>query len=215
MTARTSKARSANTLQAYDSDWAVFTRWCANTGRTGRSALPASPQTLAEYLAEAADARPAGRGLGVHGLDPVPLGRRGQLRPPPRRPPLPRRSRARPGLPRRATPDPGIATTAVQGAVADRPDRRPGPDRDPGLAGCGHRRRDAALLLVAWASATRRSEGAALDRSDVTAHPVDGLHLQIQVSKTDPSATGQVVAIPFGSQPAPAPPAGSPPGSPS
>lgn len=53
---------------------------------------------------------------------------------------------------------------------------------------------------MAWASAGRRSEVAALDRSDVTGHPVDGLHLQIRVSKTDPHAAGQVVAIPFGSQ---------------
>lgn len=199
VTARTSKARSANTLQAYDSDWAAFTRWSA---RTGRSSLPASPQTLAEYLAEAADTHRLNGGWAytastlsrwvaainfVHRRagHPCPGGhelvqdflaglRRTRAQPP-------RRMKAL-SLTDLTTVLDGIETRAWPAAVIGR--------------------RDAALLLVAWASAARRSEVAALDRSDVTAHPADGLHLQIRVSKTDPSATGQVVAIPFGSQPA-------------
>jgi Phage integrase, N-terminal SAM-like domain len=44
--------KSAATRRAYRSDWAHFTRWCDGMGAT---ALPASPQTVAGYLAHLAD----------------------------------------------------------------------------------------------------------------------------------------------------------------
>ncbi|WP_295701490.1 hypothetical protein [Lapillicoccus sp.] len=207
VTARTRQARSENTVRAYDRDWAAFTRWCARTGSMGRAggfdrgALPASPQTVAEYLAEAADTRRADGSWAVTASTlsrwvaainfvhrraghPLPGGhelvqdflaglRRTRAQPP-------RRSKALSLTDLTAVLD-GIETKVWPAAVIGR--------------------RDAALLLVAWASAARRSEVAALDRSDVTAHPADGLHLQIRVSKTDPGAAGQVVAIPFGTRP--------------
>lgn len=210
VTARTRKARSENTLRAYDSDWAAFSGWCASTGttgrtgrsgRSGRSALPASPQDVAEYLAEAADARRPDGGWAytastlsrwIAAINFV--HRRAGL-------PCPgghelvqdflaglRRTRAQP--PQRSK---ALSLTDLT-TVLDRIETRAWPAAVIG-------RRDAALLLVGWASAGRRSEVAGLDRSDVTAHPADGLHLRIRVSKTDPHAAGQVVAIPFGSQP--------------
>ena len=199
VTARTSRARSANTLQAYDSDWAAFTGWCA---RTGRSALPASPQAVAEYLAEAADAHRPNGGWAYTAstlsrwVAAINFVHRRAGHPAPGGHELVqdflaglRRTRAQP--PRRSK---ALSLTDLT-TVLDRVETKVWPAAVIG-------RRDAALLLVAWASAARRSEVATLDRSDVTAHPADGLHLQIRVSKTDPSATGQVVAIPFGSQPA-------------
>jgi len=44
-------SKAANTIRAYRSDWAAFSSWCDSHGV---SALPASPTTLAVYLAEAA-----------------------------------------------------------------------------------------------------------------------------------------------------------------
>jgi hypothetical protein len=41
------------TRRAYAGDWERFTTWCATAGR---SALPASPETLAEYVSALADA---------------------------------------------------------------------------------------------------------------------------------------------------------------
>lgn len=44
-------SRSTNTLAAYRSDWTRFTRWCHTHAVT---ALPATPATVAAYLADAA-----------------------------------------------------------------------------------------------------------------------------------------------------------------
>src|SRR4051812_9188319 len=43
----------ANTSRAYARQWAAFTDWCAEHGRTE---LPATGETLAEYVAHLADA---------------------------------------------------------------------------------------------------------------------------------------------------------------
>jgi len=44
-------SKAANTIRAYRSDWSAFTSWC---DAHGVSALPAAPEALAVYLAEAA-----------------------------------------------------------------------------------------------------------------------------------------------------------------
>ena len=49
-----SHAKSANTLRAYRADWAHFTGW---TAAHGLVALPASPETLALYVAGLAGER--------------------------------------------------------------------------------------------------------------------------------------------------------------
>src|ERR1700689_2557214 len=46
------RSRSINTLRAYDADWRDFTGWCS---KHGCSLLPATPQTVARYLAALAD----------------------------------------------------------------------------------------------------------------------------------------------------------------
>src|SRR5687768_4156792 len=43
------KSKAANTRRAYQADWADFTAWCA---KYRRPALPASPDTVAYYLAD-------------------------------------------------------------------------------------------------------------------------------------------------------------------
>ncbi|HEY7815964.1 MAG TPA: hypothetical protein VIC62_22155 [Nakamurella sp.] len=67
-------------------------------------------------------------------------------------------------------------------------------------------RRDTALLLMGFAGAFRRSELVGLAVADVTRHRTDGLHVRLRTSKTDQEATGRVVALPFGRDPATCPP---------
>jgi len=42
------RARAASTLRAYKLDWESFTDWCSGNGLC---ALPATPETVASYLA--------------------------------------------------------------------------------------------------------------------------------------------------------------------
>jgi integrase len=67
-------------------------------------------------------------------------------------------------------------------------------------------RRDAALLLMGFAGAHRRSELVALTLADVTLHPTDGLHVRVRRSKTDQEARGTVKALPYGRDPTTCPP---------
>ena len=57
--------------------------------------------------------------------------------------------------------------------------------------------RDAAIILLGYASALRRSELAALDLADMESKP-GGLLLHVRQSKTDQHAEGQVVAVACG-----------------
>ncbi|HEY5115005.1 MAG TPA: hypothetical protein VIJ00_05740, partial [Nakamurella sp.] len=67
-------------------------------------------------------------------------------------------------------------------------------------------RRDAALLLMGFAGAHRRSELTELTLEDVTLHSTDGLHVRLRRSKTDQEARGTVKALPYGRDPATCPP---------
>ena len=60
-----------------------------------------------------------------------------------------------------------------------------------------HGARDAALILLGFASALRRCELAALTLADLRARPA-GLLLTIRGSKTDPNHRGQVVGVAYG-----------------
>lgn len=66
--------------------------------------------------------------------------------------------------------------------------------------------RDAAILMMGFAGAHRRSELTALRSQDVTVHPVDGLHLRIRSSKPDQEGSGTVRALPYGRDPVTCPP---------
>jgi integrase len=67
-------------------------------------------------------------------------------------------------------------------------------------------RRDAALLLMGFAGAYRRSELVGLTVGDVTLHPADGLHVRLRSSKSDQEARGAVKALPYGRDPVTCPP---------
>lgn len=199
-------ARSENTLRAYASDWRIWSRWC---DQVGLSPLPATPLTLATYLAAAASAlRPAevaeNRGeppqwryatstLERHAAAVVAVhAAHNQASP---RDALVRQTLT--GI-RKYRRSPQRRARALElGDVRKMLNARP----TPGWPGSPARRRDRCLLLFGFAGALRRSEASALDLTEVAYHPEDGLHVTIGYSKTDQEGHGDVIALPFGSRP--------------
>ena len=180
----------ANTRRAYERQWQAFTAWCVSEGRV---ALPATGETLAEYVGLLCD---AGRSpatieqaiacvrtvhrLSGHAHQPPTEGARMALR-------AYKRERAENGQrgQREAPPVTIEALRAMVGAcdLATR-------------AGI----RDRLLLVVGLALMGRRSELAALTTDDVR-EAGDGLEITIRTSKTDKDSRGEIIAIPRGSHP--------------
>lgn len=177
-------AHAESTRTVYDFAWSQWERWCSTRGATP---LPAEPALICAYLTErAADGLSVGTidlACGaisyrhrMHGLrDPVLTEGVRQVRRGLRRiiGPAPRRQ-ARP-----------LATTEIRQIVQHI-------DRSTALGA-----RDAAIILLGFASAMRRSELAALTLADVEFQP-GGILLTIRRSKTDQYADGQVVAVVHG-----------------
>jgi len=175
-------SRSENTRRAYRSAVARFCDWCAMHGRT---ALPASPETVAAFLA--AEAR---RSLAVNTLRL----RHAAIR----------YMHLLAGYP----PPTAAAVVSTTFAGIKRTHRRPLnkkaalvldrllpaiqaiPETLPGL-------RDRALLLVGFAAALRPSEIARLTLEHVTRHP-DGIELFLAWRKNDQDARGTKLWLPQG-----------------
>jgi integrase len=175
-------ARAENTRRAYRAAVAAFTNWCATNGQT---ALPASPGTVAAFLAAE-----AGKGLAVNTLRLRHAGPRylhllaGYA--PPTTSPLVSATFA--GI-RRAHRRPLRKKTAL---VLDplRAAVQAIPASLPGL-------RDRALLLVGFAAALRPSELAALTIEHLSRHS-DGIALLLPWRKNDQEAQGTTVWLPAG-----------------
>lgn len=180
-------ARPENTRRAYERNWDQFARWCDSCGRTP---LPATPQTLADYVV-----RLIGISLSPATIDQV-VGtirsrhrRAGHKNQPDTEAALEllhayRREWAdEGGRVRKATP---ILIDALR-AMAETCDRET-------AAG----RRDRSLLLLGFNGMCRRSELAGLDIADVRSAGEEGVSLYIRRSKTDKTAQGTEVSIPFG-----------------
>jgi integrase len=175
-------SRSENTRRAYRAAVARFTGWCAAHGRT---ALPASPETVAAFLA--AEARTE---LAVNTLRL----RHAAIRymhllagyPPPTAAAVVSTTFA--GI-KRAHRRPLNKKTAL---VLDRllPAIQAIPKTLPGL-------RDRALLLVGFAAALRPSEIARLTLEHVTRH-ADGIELFLPWRKNDQDARGTKLWLPQG-----------------
>jgi integrase len=191
-------AMAANTGLAYRSDWRQFDRWCR---LRGVASLPATPQTVAAYLAAQANLADAD---GSWTYAPNTLGRRlaaitkahevAGLLSPCRNAEVTttmsgiRRQRQSP--PRRAAP----LLLAELRAVLGRIELQRFPEAVIG-------RRDAALLVMGFAGAFRRSELVELTVDDAALHPQDGLHVRLRHSKTDQEGRGEVKALPYGMHP--------------
>jgi site-specific recombinase XerD len=195
---------SENTALAYSSDWGAFEAWCADHDLP---ALPASGETVAEYLRSRANAAPSGD------MDEVDGG-------------VTREGYAVSTLQRWAStisvihrkaghPSPG-ATPAVQSMLASARHLSSRPPRvmkavtladllralrlinmTSNPAGIlGHR--DWAILVMGFAGAFQRSELAALTFSDI--HPGDqtGIRLRIRTAKATRTGRGVYKLLPYG-----------------
>ncbi|WNV83709.1 site-specific integrase [Umezawaea sp. Da 62-37] len=179
---------AANTVKAYARQWAAFADWCATQGRTP---LPATPATLAEYIGHLAD---AGKGPSTcqqamaavavrHDAAELPKpNTKGAL--------LVLRSlrRERADAGQRAKQAPPV-TIEVLRKLIDATD----PDSATG-------KRDRLLLVLGLVMMSRRSELSALRIEDVTENE-HGLEVLIRTSKTDRDSMGEVVPVPRGSHP--------------
>jgi site-specific recombinase XerD len=187
--ARIERAPSPHTLRAYRKWIADFTTWCHTVGRTS---LPATPQTLAEYVSHLADRN---KGIPtIHiavaairfqhagaGYEKQPTGKLSTLV---------ARTHAR----ERA--DAGARTGQATPILIDT--LRAMVDTCPSDTARGQR--DRLILVLGWSAMLRRSELAALQLGDIT-QTSDGLTIFIARSKTDKEAKGAWVPIPHGTHP--------------
>jgi site-specific recombinase XerD len=175
--ARQNKAES--TRKAYRSDFASFSVWC---NARGVEALPATPETVAAYLAAEAEA----------GKKPATIGRRAAIsyahklagHEPPTNSELVKATLG--GIRRAVGAAPARKTPAVAEVTRDMARAAPA-GRLKGL-------RDKALLLLGFGGAFRRSELVALDVADLEKTD-DGLRVTIRRSKTDQEGVGCTIAV--------------------
>lgn len=182
---RVRRAWSPSTQTGYGRDWETFTSWCSSVGRT---ALPATPETLASYTDH----------LATRGLAPATIDRAlGAIS-------SHHEALAHAKAPMKAA---RMVLTAYRNewSQAGRRVRKA-----PALTVQGLRQmlesttedlrglRDRALLLLGYGMMARRSELARLDIADVRVVD-DGLEVYVASSKTDQDARGATVPIPYGS----------------
>jgi site-specific recombinase XerD len=184
---RMQRSIPTETRRAYERGWAQFTDWCATHSR---ASLPATPQTLAEFVSHLVDedrapstieqniaaVRTAHRYAGHRGL-PETDQARAVLR-------VHKRERADRGQRKRKAP---AVVLDVLRAMVDALDT----DTISGI-------RDRALVVLGFAMMGRRSELSALRISDLT-FTEDGVTALIRTSKTDQDAVGAEVRLPYGS----------------
>jgi site-specific recombinase XerD len=182
------KAKAANTLAAYRSDWNDFTVWC--TSRKLES-LPAEPATVALYITDLAErCKPSTitRRLATISQAHQQAGHATPTSAPVVRDVLQ-------GIKREKGTAPAAKAAAVTTII-----RAMVETLDDDLKG----KRDRALILLGFAGAFRRRELVALIVADVQ-FTNDGLVVKLQRSKTDQEGAGETKGIPYGSTPATCP----------
>lgn len=170
---------SLSTRKFYAIDFRIFFNWCESLGLI---ALPATPDTVARFLAAQAS----------NGIKPATLVRRlaairmahetkGFV--------TPTQHKGVKAVLKGIKRDKGIAPKKKAPATAERIENMIAhcPDTLTGL-------RDKALLLLGFAGAFRRSELVALTVNDIERTP-EGIKVTIRKSKTDQDGLGQMVAI--------------------
>lgn len=188
---------AANTRAAYRRQLTRFADWCR---AAGRSALPCTGETLAEYVTALANEVKPSPPLIEQAIAAIRTAHR--LAGMPHQPEtaqalLVLRSYRREyaGSGRRARKAPPLVLSTLQDMV-----EACGP-HDPAAEGfTAAGLRDRVLLVLGFALMGRRSELAALELSDLE-ETDDGLLVHIRMSKTDQDAVGAQVAIPRGRHP--------------
>jgi site-specific recombinase XerD len=179
---RASKAES--TLRGYRVDWRAFCEWCESHGLCP---LPASPETVASYIAECAARLKVGsiqRRLNAIAEAHKAVG----VESPTHHAMV---TNTMKGVRRTK------GTAPAQKAPTLTDDIRAMVDAtETGIIGS----RDRAMVLLGFAGAFRRSELVALDIEDC-AFGKDGLTVTLRRSKTDQDGMGRKVGIPYGSNP--------------
>jgi site-specific recombinase XerD len=183
------QSRAASTWRAYDSDLRHFQAWC-----TGRSltAVPATPATVASYLADLETThRPTTirRRLASISVAHQVAGHSSPTADAGVRAVWSGIQRQHGTAPRKVQ---AVRTQLIARIVPPRDSTRPADVRDR------------ALLLLGFAGALRRSELVALDVEDVTEDD-HGLRLRLRRSKTDQEGASHLVGVPYGSDPATCP----------
>jgi site-specific recombinase XerD len=179
------KASADATRRAYASDWRLFTAWCEVRAL---ASLPASPETVAAFLAAQADA----------GLARATIGRRlaaiayvhricGQVAPADQPNGILVETTMR-GIRRDQRGNPSARKQAACGDVLR--------DMLRAIEGDSIRSvRDRALLAIGMGGALRRSELVGIDLAHLTRTP-KGLEIHLPSSKTDQEGKGALVVIP-------------------
>jgi integrase len=177
-----------NTQRSYREAWRQFTEWCTTTGRTP---LPTTAATLADFTAHLCD----------HGRAPSTIAHRMAVIS------AQNQAHGHPSLGKEVTKAANLVLRGYRRARADAAQRTkeaPPVTRerlrlmsaacDPNtLTG----KRDRLLLVIGWALAGRRSELAALRIEDVRVAG-DELEILIRSSKTDKDSEGVTVDVPAG-----------------
>jgi len=177
------QAKALNTIKAYRTDFLNFTEWCK---AYGLSSLPASPETVANYLTESVES-----GMKVSTLtrriSSISQAHQAANIESPTHSMIVRSVMA--GIRRnKGTAQHGktpVLTADIREMVSTLPDN---------LLGI----RDRALLLLGFAGAYRRSELVSLDVEDIT-FARDGLKVLLRKSKTDQEGQGITKGIAYGS----------------
>ncbi len=177
-------SRADNTVRAYRSDWNLFSTWCADHAV---SPLPASPETIAVYLAEGA------RTLKVSTLtrrcSAISIAHQMSGLESPTRHIIVRTTmagirRSKGTAPAQKAPVLPVHLRSMMGGL---------PDTVVGA-------RDRAMVLLGFAAALRRSELVGLDTEDIN-DTSDGLVVTIRRSKVDQEGQGHKIGVPYGSNP--------------
>jgi site-specific recombinase XerD len=177
-------SKADNTLRGYRADWREFCGWCE---ACDLSALPASAETVASYIAECAVRLKVGSIQ--RRLNAISEAHKAVSLDPPTHHAMVTNTMK--GIRRTK----GTASAQKTPALTD--DIRAMVDAtDQGLIGA----RDRALVLLGFASAFRRSELIELDVEDC-AFGKDGLTITLRRSKTDQGGAGRKIGIPYGANP--------------
>lgn len=180
---------AANTRKAYTRQWQAFTDWC---GFTGRRPVPATAETLAEYVGYLGDTG-LSRSTIEQAIATIRTAHRtaGHDNQPDTRPArlvLKSVSRERAQAGRRQKKAPPVSIDALRAMINT---------CDPStLIGL----RDRVVLVLGLALMGRRSELVALNLDDIR-ETADGLLVLIRTSKTDQEGIGEEVALPYGQHP--------------